>query len=186
MVRSSFAVLLAVTSTLTGINAVPTGSTDVIISLYRAGIITQQAFDNLPMCDNILSSNTTHGLHRTLCLDPESRHTNLASPHSLGLLSRRDNDNGNTTLTPQTDLPFRSENVKGDWIGGSMTQFCFRDGPTPNIKDTEKLCDELPDTYIVGRNKNKKMSQQEGDCFCEKFHHGTACKSYSALDFTTL
>jgi hypothetical protein len=92
----------------------------------------------------------------------------LKSTSSYDFLERRQSGNA------AANLPEWSEPVHGGWLGGNMTRFCIRDGPKPKTDDVKKLCGNIDDNYIIARTKQKKPDQKEGDCFCKKFHQGTA------------
>ncbi|KAE9377575.1 hypothetical protein N431DRAFT_461174 [Stipitochalara longipes BDJ] len=91
---------------------------------------------------------------------------NSTKPNST--LSRRHHEEA------QNSLPEWSEPVKGGWSGGNMTEFCIRDGPAPKAEDIKILCEKIDDNQIIARTKQKSDKEREGNCFCKKFHRGTA------------
>ena len=110
---------------------------------------------SVPPCSE-LGANTEN----KLCWMPGS----LLNGPERHLLSARD----------QTELPEWSEPIHEVWDGGNATTFCIRDGPTPKAEDIKKLCSRINDNQIIARTKQKHEKDKEGNCFCKKFHEGTA------------
>jgi hypothetical protein len=138
MARSSIIIILALCNIFNGINAVPVNGSNIIPSSSSAfGVATQDSFQQLPMCFDVVFPSSTGKFYTTLCLEPETNLINATEQH--GLLERR--GLRNTTMSPPPNLLSQTEPVNREWRGATTTRVCFRDGPQLNQKDIDKLCD---------------------------------------------
>lgn len=104
------------------------------------------------------------------------------------ILSRR----GGNTLPPVVP-----ENGRLLWKEASDTSTpsnfkqCVNNGPTPKIKDVQKLCSKVDSSYIIRRAGQNTTDPQAGPCVCKVWSYNSAvfsvcnCDSCDALVITS-